>query len=116
MPAVYWVFHQDNLAIADVVEAYCYIVDIGQTDRVQMRSRINSNWCMTFVNSFSIIITCHHNKFVARCSCTQYAANILYAAYKGLHSWNVLHQLLVCYISPHDHFASYSYLLWYVKL
>ena len=27
----------------DVVEAHCYVVDIGQTDREQIRSRINNN-------------------------------------------------------------------------
>ena len=29
--------------INDVVEAHCYVVNIGQTDREQIRSRINSN-------------------------------------------------------------------------
>ena len=27
----------------DVVEAHCYVVDIGRTDREQIRSRINNN-------------------------------------------------------------------------
>ena len=31
--------HDDD----DVVEAHCYIVDIGWTDREQIRSRINNN-------------------------------------------------------------------------
>ena len=31
-----------------VVEAHCYVVNIGQTDRGQMRSWINNNWCRTF--------------------------------------------------------------------
>ena len=32
----------------DIVEAHCYFVDIGQTDREQIRSRINNNDCRTF--------------------------------------------------------------------
>ena len=32
----------------DVVEAHCYFVDIGRTDREQIRSRINNNDCRTF--------------------------------------------------------------------
>ena len=32
----------------DIVEAHCYFVDIGRTDREQIRSRINNNDCRTF--------------------------------------------------------------------
>ena len=32
----------------DIVEAHCYFVDIGGTDREQIRSRINNNDCRTF--------------------------------------------------------------------
>ena len=32
----------------DIVEAHCYFVDIGRTDREQIRSRINDNDCRTF--------------------------------------------------------------------
>ena len=32
----------------DIVEAHCYFVDIGQTDREQIRNRINNNDCRTF--------------------------------------------------------------------
>ena len=31
----------------DIVEAHCYFVDIGRTDREQLRSRINNNDCRT---------------------------------------------------------------------
>ena len=31
------------LQLDDVVEAHCYVVDIGRTDREQIRSRINNN-------------------------------------------------------------------------
>ena len=34
--------------IDDIVEAHCYFVDIGRTDREQIRSRINNNDCRTF--------------------------------------------------------------------
>ena len=34
--------------VYDVVEAHCYVVNIGQTDRELIRSRINNNWCRTF--------------------------------------------------------------------
>ena len=33
---------------SDIVEAHCYFVDIGRTDREQIRSRINNNDCRTF--------------------------------------------------------------------
>ena len=32
----------------DVLEAHCYVVDVGRTDREQICSRINNNWCRTF--------------------------------------------------------------------
>ena len=32
----------------DIVEAHCYLVDIGRIDREQIRSRINNNDCRTF--------------------------------------------------------------------
>ena len=32
----------------DMVEAHCYFVDIGRTDREQICSRINNNGCRTF--------------------------------------------------------------------
>ena len=32
----------------DIVEAHCYFVDIGRTDREQIRSRINNNDCRPF--------------------------------------------------------------------
>ena len=32
----------------DIVEAHCYFVDHGRTDREQIRSRINNNDCRTF--------------------------------------------------------------------
>ena len=35
-------------SINDIVEAHCYFVDIGRTDREQIRSRINNNDCRTF--------------------------------------------------------------------
>ena len=34
--------------VHDIVEAHCYFVDIGRTDREQIRSRINNNDCRTF--------------------------------------------------------------------
>ncbi len=34
--------------IHDIVEAHCYFVDIGRTDREQIHSRINNNDCRTF--------------------------------------------------------------------
>ena len=37
-----------NFIGIDVVEAHCYVVDIGRTDHEQIRSRINNNWCRTF--------------------------------------------------------------------
>ena len=33
----------DVYCLNDVVEAHCYVVDIGQTDREHIRSRINNN-------------------------------------------------------------------------
>ena len=40
-----WYFQTglSQILLADVVEAHCYVVDIGQTDREQIRSRINNN-------------------------------------------------------------------------
>ena len=36
--------HETNIMpCVDVIEAHCYFVDIGQTDREQIRSRINNN-------------------------------------------------------------------------
>ena len=37
-----------NTCNNDIVEAHCYFVDIGRTDREQIRSRINNNDCRTF--------------------------------------------------------------------
>ena len=34
--------------VCDIVEAHCYFVDIGRTDREQIRSRINNNDCRMF--------------------------------------------------------------------
>ena len=34
--------------VEDIVEAHCYFVDIGRTDREQIHSRINNNDCRTF--------------------------------------------------------------------
>ena len=36
----------------DVVEAHCYVVDIGRTDHEQIRSRINNNWKHKTVRSW----------------------------------------------------------------
>ena len=36
------------VCVYDIVEAHCYFVDIGRTDREQIRSRINNNDCRTF--------------------------------------------------------------------
>ena len=33
---------------SDVVEAHCYFIGIGRTDREQIRSRITNNDCRTF--------------------------------------------------------------------
>ena len=37
-----------NVVQNDVIEAHWYFVDIGQTDREQIRSRMNNNDCRTF--------------------------------------------------------------------
>ena len=63
----------------DVVEAHCYIVNIGRTDGEQIRSRINNNWCRMF--------------WPHRPLSTLYKT-VLYAVDKGLCGRNVLHQLL----------------------
>ena len=46
----------------DIVEAHCYFVDIGRTDREQIRSRINNNDCRTFCTQLT-------KAFVAETSC-----------------------------------------------
>ena len=52
---VWWAIMFANVLIfafgefySDIVEAHCYFVDIGRTDREQIRSRINNNDCRTF--------------------------------------------------------------------
>ena len=49
-PAVIQQAHlpMNNIWTNDVVEAHCYVVDIGQTDHEQIHSRITNNWCRTF--------------------------------------------------------------------
>ena len=74
-PAIFTV-----IIISNVVEAHSYIVDIGQTDREQIRSRINNNWCRTFRPH--------------RPLSTAYKT-VLYAVDKGLRGRNALHQLLL---------------------
>ena len=37
-----------HFSFNDVVEARCYVVDIGRTDREQIRCRIKNNWCRIF--------------------------------------------------------------------
>ena len=60
----------------DILEAHCYFVDIGRTDREQIRSRINNNDCRTF-----------------RPLSTAYS--VLYAVDKGIRGRNVLQSLLL---------------------
>ena len=75
--------------INDVIEAHCYVVDIEWTDREQIRSRINNNWCRTFQPR--------------RPLSTAYKT-----VDKGLRGWNVLYQLLLILpLSAHDQFARY---------
>ena len=62
------------------VEAHCYFVDIGRTDREQIRSRINNNDCRTFRPR--------------RPLSTAYKT-VLYAADKGLRGRNVLQSLFI---------------------
>ena len=69
----------------DVVEAHCYVVDIGRTDREQIRSRINNNWCRTF----------RRGQF-----CTQ-----LTKAYVAETSHISCYWF--CYVSAHDLFTQY---------
>ena len=64
----------------DIVEAHCYFVDIGRTDREQIRSRINNNDCRTFRPR--------------RPLSTAYRT-VLYAVDKGLRGQNVLQSLLL---------------------
>ena len=61
----------------DIVEDHCYFVDIGRTDREQIRSRINNNDCRTFRPR--------------RPLSTAY----MYAVDKGLRGRNVLQSLLL---------------------
>ena len=58
----------------DIVEAHCYFVDIGRTDREQIRSRINNNDCRTFRPRRPLST----------------AYRVLYAVDKGLRGRNVL--------------------------
>ena len=66
--------------IYNVVEAHCYVLDIGPTDREQIHSRINNNWCRMF--------------WPRRPLSTAYKT-VLYAVDKGLCGRNVLHQFLL---------------------
>ena len=77
----------------DVVEAHCYVVDIGQTDREQICSRINNNWCRTF-----------RPRRPLSTACVQNLLWVLYAIDKGLRGRYDLHQLLLILL----HICSWS--------
>ena len=64
----------------DIVEAHCYFVDIGRTDRERIRSRINNNDCRMFRPR--------------RPLSTAYRT-VLYAVDKGLRGRNILQSLLL---------------------
>ena len=80
--------YKQNTQICDVVEAHCYVVDIGRTDHEQIRSRINNNWCRTFQLQFCMQLT---KAYVAETSCI-----ICY--------W-------FCYVSAHDQFVWHKYIM-----
>ena len=46
--AILWPVGHTDTNIHDVVEAHCYVVDIGRTSCEQICGRINNNWCRTF--------------------------------------------------------------------
>ena len=57
----------------DVVEAHCYVVDIGQTDGEQIRSRFSNKWLqdvplLTACTLFCMQLT---KAYVAKTSCNQ---------------------------------------------
>ena len=64
----------------DVVEAHCYFVGTGQTDREQIRSRINNNDCRTF-RPWRPLSTVYKT--------------VMYAVENGLRGRNVLQSLLL---------------------
>ena len=75
----------------DIVEAHCYFVDIRQTDREQIRSRINNNDCRMFRLQFCTQLT---KAFMAEISCS--------------------HCYWFCYVFAHDQFARVLLLLHFV--
>ena len=60
-----------NILMFDVVEAHCYVVDIGRTDREQIRSRINNNWCRTF-RPRRPLSTAYKTTWLKRLACISY--------------------------------------------
>ena len=82
--------HRTNNAILDdIVEAHCYFVDIGRTDREQIRSRINNNDCRTFRPRRPLSTAYRTNLSHTAVSL------VLYAVDKGLRGRNVLQSLLL---------------------
>ena len=75
-----------EMSLPDVEEAHCYVVDIGQTDREQIRSIINNN--------------CYVGLCQLRTNCTQLTK--AYVAEMSCISW-----YWFCYVSAHDQFAWY---------
>ena len=59
-----------NIFRDDIVEAHCYFVDIGRTDREQIRSRINNNDCRTF-RPRRPLSTAYRTEFASQQFCTQ---------------------------------------------
>ena len=73
---------KENAPPDNVVEASCFIVNIGWTDCEQICSRINNNWCRSFA-------------FV---NCIYYT-KLLHAVDKALHDQNVLQSVVIDFAS-----------------
>ena len=77
----------------DIVEAHCYFVDIGRTDREQIRSRINNNDCRTF-RPRRPLSTAYRTRRYTSCCIRMYVPCRLYTACVVLISYSSCKQAL----------------------
>ena len=73
-------YNDANMVVYDAVEAHCYVVDFGQTDREQIRSRINNK---TDAGHFG------HVGLYQLCTILYNCTTVLYAVDNGLNGQNV---------------------------
>ena len=74
------IYNDANMVVYDAAEAHCYVVDIGQTEREQIRSRINNK---TDAGHFGHVGLCQLCTILYNCR------TVLYAVDNGLHGQNV---------------------------